>query len=103
MKDIVFITFDIPRSDYPAMTYSIASIIASLKASGYNCGHFPIDIKQSIQDGITGEKLTSIVKTKLLAGLDYFKGFRYIAISVTRWSVEHCNSLIDLLLSLIHI
>ncbi|MFZ4725820.1 MAG: B12-binding domain-containing radical SAM protein [Paludibacter sp.] len=97
MKDIVFITFDIPRSDYPAMTYSIASIIASLKASGYKCGHFPIDIKQSIQDGVTGEKLTSIVKTKLLGSLEYFKGFRYIAISVTRWSVEHCNSLIDLL------
>lgn len=97
MKDIVFISFDIPRADYPAMTYSMASIFATLKANGYKCSHFPIDVKQAMQDGFSGEKLTSIVKSKLSGGLEFFKGFRYIAISVTRWSVEHSNSLIDML------
>lgn len=97
MKDIVFISFDVPRTDYPAMTYSMASIFATLKAKGYKCSHFPIDVKQAMQDGISGEKLTSIVKSKLSGGLEFFKAFRYIAISVTRWSVEHSNSLIDML------
>lgn len=97
MKDIVFITFDIPRTDYPAMSYSMASIFATMKANGYKCSHFPIDIKQAMQDGASGEVLTSIVKSKLSSGIEFFKGFQYIAINVTRWSVEHCNSLIELL------
>lgn len=95
-RDIVFITFDIPRSDYPSMSYSIASILATLRINEVNCTHYPIDIKQALQDGVSNEHLAQIVKGKVLPVLKYFMSFRYIAISLTRWSTQISKQVIGL-------
>jgi hypothetical protein len=118
MKDIIFITFDIPRPEYPTMSYSIASIIAAVQNAGFISSHLPIDVKQFLQDrkeasGYIGHKkmsfeelviaqegsndLTNAVIERLKANLNYLLQFRYIAISVTRWSIDHCNALIEIL------
>lgn len=118
MKDIIFITFDIPRSEYPPISYSVAAMFAAIQSNGFKPSHFPIDIKQILQDrketsGYIGYKkmsynelikeqnlnqdISSAVKEKLKSNLNYFVKFRYIAISITRWSIEYCNILIELL------
>ena len=93
-------------------------MFAAVQNNGFMPSHFPVDVKQILQDrkevsGYIGHKkmnydelvnaqeashdLTNSVIDKLKSNLNYFMQFRYIAISVTRWSVDHCNALIDLL------
>ena len=112
-RDIVFITFDIAKSDYPSMPYAIACLIAAINKNNYVATHYPIDVKQILEDRIEnssykdGRQLTleefekqavlnhdvaTIVESRLLSSIDYFMTFRFIALSVSRWSIEHCNN-----------
>lgn len=97
MRDVVFVTFDLPRSDYPSLSYSIASIMASVKLNGFNCSHYSIDIRQILEGASRKQNISELVKVQLAEALGYFKKFRFVAISVTRWSIEHTLSLIEML------
>ena len=90
MKGIIFISFDHPRSEYPSMSYSIASLIAALKEYGFSASHFPIDIKQ-IQTDSNGQDIPTTVLNRLESNIEWFMGFEYISLSVTRWSLSYCN------------
>jgi len=112
MYDILFISFDVPRFEYPSISYPLASMIASIENKGFKASYFSIDVKQVLQDkGKTphfqenerlnyeafikkmkeNNDLSTIVTNRLISNLDYFKKFKYVAMSVTRWSIEHCN------------
>jgi radical SAM superfamily enzyme YgiQ (UPF0313 family) len=97
MKDIVFVTFDFPRPDYPPLSYSIASILAALKANNFRYAHYSIDIRRDFKGEKWNSTLNEFVKDQLSAAVEYFKNFNYVAISVTRWSIEHTKALIVLL------
>ena len=112
MYDILFISFDVPRFEYPSIPYPLASMIASIENNGFKTSYFSIDVKQVLQDRVKtphfqdnerlgyeafqekmneNNDLSTIVTNRLISNIDYFKKFKYIAMSVTRWSIEHCN------------
>jgi radical SAM superfamily enzyme YgiQ (UPF0313 family) len=61
------------------------------------CPHYPIDVKQILEDKKYDITITEVVKKQLSDAAEYFSSFRFVAISVTRWSIEHALSLIDLI------
>lgn len=94
-KSIVLITFDIFKPDYPTITYSIASILATLKKNKISFSHYPINIQQYI--GKSSIDVNSSIKEVLSEAVTFFRKFDFIAIGVTRWSVEHTNKVLDLI------
>jgi len=83
-NNIILVTFDQHRIDYPTMSYSVASILATLKHYNIQASHYSFDIKnfKKTKDGY--------MPIEVLIDLDdivgYLKQFSCIAIGVTRWS-----------------
>ena len=50
MYDILLISFDVPRFEYPSISYPLASMIASIENKGFKASYFSIDVKQVLQD-----------------------------------------------------
>jgi radical SAM superfamily enzyme YgiQ (UPF0313 family) len=96
-RDIIFISFDIRKDDYPSISYSIATLIASLKQSFSGISHFSFDLQHSLEEKPKESTITEVVQKKMEENIDFFKKFRFIAISLTSWSIEFCNSLLGLL------
>ena len=96
-KDIIFISFDIRKDEYPAMTYSIAALIASLKPKYEKISHFSVDLQHTLEEKPDHVTITQMVKKRLVENLGYFMQFKFIAISLTSWSIEYCQTLLDLL------
>lgn len=115
-RQILLITFDIYRPDYPTINYSIASIMATLKENKISFSHYSINISQYVgidnqikfdMIGLNTERcnekipkqssFNTAITNELLDSISYFKKFEYIAIGVTRWSIEHTNTIIELL------
>ncbi|MCX6250548.1 MAG: B12-binding domain-containing radical SAM protein [Bacteroidetes bacterium] len=96
-RDIIFITFDIRKDEYPSMSYSIAALIASLKQYNYQIGHFSIDLQHTLEEKPDESTITEMVRKRFLENLDYFRTFRFIAISLTSWSIEYCQVLLNLM------
>lgn len=97
MKDIIFITFDVKKDEYPAMPYSIAVLMASLKRSNLKVSHYSIDVQHAMEEKGEKENLTDRVTQKLSDNQEYFRKFRFVAISLTAWSVDYCRSLLNFL------
>jgi radical SAM superfamily enzyme YgiQ (UPF0313 family) len=95
---IIFISFDIRKDDYPAMNYSIASLIASLKNKKIKVGHYSFDLQHALQEKEYNQSITKPVTDKILNNLDYFKSFDYIALGLTSWTIEYCDFLLKNLL-----
>lgn len=133
LRDIVFVTFDKHKDEYPSMTYSVAALIASLKAREFSCSHLSIDLQHALEEGaketdqtiqallvgmeqcksvgyLPSEKMQFVLKAKtrrltlnemvtkkLQENIEYLRKFRFVAVSLTAWSIEHCHILLGLL------
>jgi len=93
-KEIVFVTFDIPKPDYPALSYSVASMMATLKHFGIVSSHYSLNLQQSIGSAESKSKLNEKVEEQIRNAIGYFKKFNFIAIGVSRWSIEHTNAVL---------
>jgi len=94
-KSIILVTFDIFRPDYSTISYSVASLLSTLKNKGVKTSHYPINIEQFI--GKSNKDITDSIKQLLRKSISYLKKFDFIAIGVTRWSIEHTNTILELL------
>jgi len=94
-RDILLITFDSYRSDYPMLTYSVGSLIAAMKHYNISVSHYPINVQQYLN--ISNENITTAVSKNISESISFFKKFDFIAIGVTRWSIEHTYSILELL------
>ena len=97
MHNIVFISFDIRKDDYPSMPYSIACLIAVLQQEGIRSSHYSIDLQHILEEKSSNETITKKVISKLNENLSYFKRFKYVAVSLNSWSIEYCQALLELL------
>lgn len=110
-RKILIVTFDSYRSDYPTITYSVATILASLKLNGIKASHYPINIQQFVeprqerdisdlifdntdftQDQTT--TITDVIRDIIRNAISYFEKFEFIAIGLTRWSIEHTKTVL---------
>jgi radical SAM superfamily enzyme YgiQ (UPF0313 family) len=98
MNDILFITFDVKKDEYPAMPYSVAVLIAALKKAKQKVGHYSIDVQHALEEKDSDESLTAKITEYMHGNLKYFQKFRFIAISLTSWSIEYVHSLLKLLI-----
>lgn len=94
-KSVILVTFDIFRPDYNSISYSVASLLSTLKNRGIECSHYPINIEQYI--GKSNKGVSDSIKQLLKKAISYFKKFDIIAIGVSRWSLEHTNTILELL------
>jgi len=97
MRDVVFITFDIKKDEYPPIPYSIASMIAALKKAGQHVAQYSVDTQHVMEEKERDVDLTVKVTELMSDNLDYFKKFRFIALGLTAWSLEFCEELLNLL------
>jgi radical SAM superfamily enzyme YgiQ (UPF0313 family) len=97
MNDILFITFDVKRDDYPSMSYSIASLFAALNKVNIHPAHFSLDLQHALEEIHIDSGLTDTVRDKLTQNLPYFKKFNFIAIGVTAWSHDYCILILEML------
>lgn len=91
-NNILLVTFDHHRLEYPTMSYSIASILAALKHYNIPASHYSFDIRKFEQTPDGGMPFEVIIEIDNL--IDYIKKFRCIAIGVTRWSETFAYMLI---------
>jgi len=111
-RKILFITFDSSRHDYPTITYSVATILASLKEQGIIASHYPINIQQivapqgelDISEFIYDKPefnhnqlptITDVITDIINNAISYFKKFEFIAIGLTRWSIEYTKKALE--------
>jgi radical SAM superfamily enzyme YgiQ (UPF0313 family) len=91
-NNIILVTFDHHRVEYQTMSYSVASILATLKHYNIPAAHYSFDIRnfKKTHDGY--------MPLEVLFDLDsivsYLKKFSCIAIGVTRWSETFAYMLI---------
>ena len=97
MKDIIFITFDMKKDEYPSMSYSIAVLMAVVKQAGKKAAHYSVDVRNAMEEKDISETITDVVTRKLCDNLSYFKKFRFIAVGLTAWSIEYCRDLTEML------
>ena len=94
-QNILLLTFDVFRPDYPTTTYSAGSIIAALQQNNISVSHYPINIQQFV--GSSPKIVTTGIQKIITHSLSYFLKFDFIAIGVTRWSLKHTNTILSLL------
>jgi len=92
---IIFISFDIRKDEYPAMNYSIASLIASLKKRKIRISHYSIDLQHALFEKEYLQPITVPVMGRISNNLSYIKKFDFIAISLTSWTIEYCYYLLQ--------
>ncbi len=83
-NNIILVTFDQHRIDYPTMSYSVASILATLKHFNIPASHYSFDIRNFKKTDQGYMPLDVIIDLDDI--VDYLKQFSCIAIGVTRWS-----------------
>lgn len=92
-NNIILVTFDQHRVDYPTMSYSVASILATLKHFNIPASHYSFDIrnfKKTEKGYMPIEVLVDIDDI-----IDYLKQFSCIAIGVSRWSATFAYMLVQ--------
>ncbi len=100
-RDIVLVSFDFPKSDYDSRSYSISSILASLKKHGVSASHYCININQVSEERLLKGKedwyisIDDCMHEKIDAAIDYLVKFKFIAIGVARWSKDYAKYLVD--------
>lgn len=97
MSSIVFITYDLKKDEYPAMPYSVATMIASLKMANHVVSHYSFDIQHVLEEKSEAKSLTEELSVRLKANIEYFSKFDYIAISLTAWTIDYVHVLLDYL------
>lgn len=97
MSNIIFISFDIRKDEYPSMSYSMAALVAALRQENHVVSHYSVDLQHSIEEMMTKQSILDIVTKKLESNNDYFRKFKFIAISLTSWTVEYCQVLLGIL------
>ena len=106
-RDIVFVTFDAPRPDYPSMPYGIACLIAAIKKAGFVASHLQINTLSILaeRDNIPEyvgpvhskkfqeyrKEIPNLVQKQIEDNLDWLKKFRFVAFTYTRWSKPFCE------------
>lgn len=114
-RDIVFVTFDAPRPDYPPMPYGIACLIASIRKAGFVASHLQINTQAILAERNNISEyvgpihslafqeyrkgIQNLVQAQLNANLDWLKKFRFVAFSYTRWSKLFCELAAEVLWS----
>ena len=114
-NDIVFISFDAPRPDYPSIPYGIACLIATIKQAGYIASHYSINTQSIIAEReylseyigpikITSEEykeyqkdVCNLIKNKIVDVLPWLRTFKYVAFTFTRWSEIFCKNAAEIL------
>lgn len=84
MKNIILVTYDNHRIDYPRISYSIASLLATLKHYDIPASHYSFDIRKFAQTAEGHMPFDVIIDQGNI--IDYLKSFSVIAFGVTRWS-----------------
>ncbi len=82
-NNIILVTFDQHRIDYPTMSYSVASILATLKRYNIPASHYSFDIRD-FKTTKVGHMPIEILN--LYEITEYLKRFSCIAFGVSRWS-----------------
>ena len=106
-RDIVFVTFDAPRPDYPSMPYGIACLIAAITKEGYVASHLQINTHaiQAERSNISeyvgpvrskkiqeyNKDIRTLVQNQIDENIEWLKKFRFVAFTYTRWSKEYCE------------
>lgn len=114
-RDIVFVTFDAPRPDYPSMPYGIACLIAAIRKAGFVASHLQINTQAILAERNNISEyvgpihslafqeyrkgIQNLVQAQLDANLDWLKKFRFVAFSYTRWSKQFCELAAEVLWS----
>lgn len=83
-NNIILVTFDQHRIDYPTMSYSVASILATLKHYNIQASHYSFDIRHFKKTDEGYMPFEVLIDLDDIVG--YLKQFNCIAIGVTRWS-----------------
>ena len=97
-RDIVLVSFDYLKSDYDFRSYSISSILASLKKHGVSASHYCININQVSEERLLKEKdIEDCMNEKIDDVVDYLMKFKFISIGVARWSKNYVKHLISTL------
>lgn len=91
-NNIILVTFDYHRIDYPTMSYSVASILATLKHFNIPASHFSFDIRKFAKDKKGYTPIDLIIDTNDI--IKYLKQFSCIAFGITRWSETFAYMLI---------
>lgn len=91
-KNIILVTFDYHRIDYPTMSYSVASILATLKHYNIPASHYSFDIRKFKQTPDGYMPIDVIIDTDDI--ISYLKRFNYIAFGIARWSETFAYMLI---------
>lgn len=95
-RDIVLVSFDYLKSDYDFRSYSISSILASLKKYGVSASHYCININQVSEERLLKEKdIEDCMHEKIDDVVDYLMKFNFISIGVARWSKNYVKYLIS--------
>lgn len=95
-RDIVLVSFDYLKSDYDFRSYSISSILASLKKHKISSSHYCININQVSEERLLKEKdIEDCMKEKIDDVVDYLMKFKFISIGVARWSKNYVKYLIS--------
>lgn len=97
MSNIIFISFDIRKDEYPSMSYSMASLVAALRKENHVVSHYSVDLQHSLEERLSKQSILDIVTKKLESNNEYFRKFKFIAISLTSWTVEYCQVLLNIL------
>lgn len=97
MKNLLFITFDVKRDEYPSMSYSIAALIAALKNENIHIAHHSVDIQHALEEKGHRSSVTDEIRSKLKSSIEYFNKFDFIAIGVNSWTFDYCICLTELL------
>ncbi|MBO7054472.1 MAG: hypothetical protein J6W37_03715 [Bacteroidales bacterium] len=114
-NDIVFISFDAPRTGYPSIPYGIACLIAAIRKNGYIASHYSINTlsirseREYLSEYVGPTKITSkefeeyqkdicsLIKKEIVNILPWLKTFRYVAFTYTRWSELFCKTVAEVL------
>lgn len=91
-NNIILVTYDYHRIDYPTMSYSVASILATLKHYNIPASHFSFDIRKFAKDKGGYTPIDLIIDSDDI--INYLKQFSCIAFGITRWSETFAYMLI---------
>jgi len=91
-NNIVLVTYDNHRIDYPTMSYSVASILATLKHYDIPASHYSFDIRKFSQTPEGYMPIDVLIDSDDI--IKYLKQFSCIAFGITRWSETFAYMLI---------
>ena len=91
-NSIILVTYDQHRRDYPYTSYSVASILATLKHYDISASHYSFDINKFAKTAEGNTPFEFIEETDSI--INYLKKFDCIALGITRWSEPFAYMLI---------